>query len=381
MADYYETLGVERTATEEDIKRAYRKMSRKYHPDIAGPEFEEKFKEVNTAYEVLSDPDKRQMYDAGVDPNDPRGGGASGFGGYDMGDIFSQFFGSAFSDGGGSGPIPRAQRGRDQLESLTIDLETVVFGNTENLSFSTFGTCEHCEGTGSENEEPPVTCDVCHGTGSVQRVVRTMLGQMMTSAPCEHCEGHGTIIEHPCTVCHGHGRVRTKRNVGVNIPAGVDSGNRIRLEHQGEAGECNGEAGDLYIEIHVRKNDQFTREDDNLHCWIQIPMTWAVLGNQMNINTLDGEQTLDIPAGCQPEQTITMKGLGVTHLHHNDERGDLIVHIGVDIPTKLNDRERELISEFGQLHDDQASSVAQSSRPTPPKNKRGFFSKIKDALS
>ena len=187
-ADYYETLGVERTASEEDIKRAYRKMSRKYHPDIAGPEFEEKFKEVNTAYEVLSDPDKRRMYDAGVDPNDPNGraGGFGGYGGFGMGDVFSQFFGGAFGDAAASEPIPRAQPGRDTLESLTVDLQMVVFGGTQNLTFSTLGTCTNCEGTGSEHEEPPVTCDVCHGRGFVQKVVRTMLGQMMTSAPCEH---------------------------------------------------------------------------------------------------------------------------------------------------------------------------------------------------
>ena len=380
-ADYYETLGVERTASEEDIKRAYRKMSRKYHPDIAGPEFEEKFKEVNTAYEVLSDPDKRRMYDAGVDPNDPNGraGGFGGYGGFGMGDIFSQFFGGAFGDAAANEPIPRAQPGRDTLESLTVDLQMVVFGGTQNLTFSTLGTCANCEGTGSEHEEPPVTCDVCHGRGFVQKVVRTMLGQMMTSAPCEHCEGHGTIIVHPCTVCHGHGRVPTSRTIGVPVPAGVDSGTRIRLAHEGEVGECGGEAGDLYVDIRVRKDERFSREGDNLHCWIQVPMSWAVLGHTIDVSTFDGDRQLEVPAGCQPEETITLDGLGVTHLQSKGERGDLVVHINVQIPTKLNDRERELIGEFAQLHDAKASTVSQNSKPAAPQ-KKGFFSKLKDAL-
>ena len=382
MADYYETLGVERTATEEEIKRAYRKMSRKYHPDIAGPEYEDKFKEVNSAYEVLSDPDKRRMYDAGVDPNSPNGGGA-GFGGsgaFDMGDIFSQFFTGAFG-GGGEGPVPRTQPGRDTLASLAISLKTAVFGGTQDLEYSTFGVCEHCEGTGSEDRKPPVTCPQCHGTGHVQKVVRTMLGQMMTSAPCERCEGHGTIIEHPCTVCHGHGRVPTRRTIGVPVPAGVADRMRIRLAHQGEVGECGGEEGDLYVDIRVRRDRQYTRDGDDLHCWITVPMTWAVLGRETSIDTFDGAQTLEIPDGCQPGQSIELKGLGVTHLDGDGSRGDLVVHIDVQIPTKLNDRERKLIDEFGQLRKDGERSVdAQGSKPAPSQ-KKGFFSKIKDAFS
>lgn len=380
MADYYEILGVDRNASEEEIKHAYRKMSRKYHPDLTGPENEEKYKEINSAYDVLIDPEKRRMYDAGVDPNDPHAG-ASGFStNFDMGDIFSTFFGGAFSDGGGSGPIPRSQPGRDTLESMTIDLKTTVFGGTENLTFNTLGVCETCEGTGSQNEEPEVTCEVCHGRGSVQRVVRTMLGQMMTSAPCEHCEGHGTIILHPCEVCHGHGRVSTQRTIGVNIPAGVEQGARIRLPGEGEAGECNGPAGDLYIDIRIRRNQQFTREGYDLHYWVRVPMSWAVLGHTVDVDTFDGMQHVEVPAGCQPEQTITMNNLGIGHLNDKDQRGDLIVHIDVEIPTKLNDHERQLINEFAQSHDGDAQPVAQSSRPAAPA-KKSFFSKLKDAFS
>lgn len=378
MADYYETLGVERTATEEEIKRAYRKMSRKYHPDLTGPENEDKYKEINTAYEVLSDPDKRRMYDAGVDPNDPRGGSGGFSGGFDMGDIFSQFFSGGFS--GGDGPIPRSQPGRDTLEALTIDLRTAVFGDTVNLSFETLGTCQECKGTGSQHEEPPVTCDVCHGTGSVQRVMRTLLGQMMTSVPCERCEGHGTIILHPCPACDGHGRVHVHRDLGIHVPAGVEEGTRIRLAQQGEAGECNGTPGDLYVDIHVRRDSDFTRDGNDLHCWIQVPMSWAVLGHTVGVSTFDGEQQVDIPAGCQNEQTIALRQLGVGMLDGNGERGDLVIHVTVQVPTKLTDEERSLIERFGTLHDGDAQSVAQSSRPTTPA-KKGLFSKLKDVFS
>ena len=203
MADYYEVLGVDKSASDDEIKKAYRKMSRKYHPDIAGPEYEDKFKEVNNAYAVLSDPDKRRMYDSGVDPNDPNAGGfggASGFGMGDMSDIFGQFFGGAFS-GGSQGPVPRTQPGRDALASATIDLK--VFGGTTHIKINTFGLCQQCGGSGTANGSQPTTCPDCHGQGFRQKVVRTMLGQMMTSAPCERCEGHGTVISDPCPSCMG----------------------------------------------------------------------------------------------------------------------------------------------------------------------------------
>ena len=383
MADYYEVLGIERTASEDEIKKAYRKMSRKYHPDIAGPEFEDKFKEVNSAYEVLSDPDKRRMYDAGVDPNAPGGGSGAGFGGFtnmgDMGDIFGQFFGG-FS--GGSGPTPRTQPGRDALASVTIDLKTAVFGGTVQTKISTFGLCQQCGGSGAEGDSKPVTCPQCKGQGFMQRRVQTLLGQMVTSAPCDRCEGHGTIIEHPCPSCLGHGRVRTQRTVGVNVAAGITDNSRLRLANQGEVGEGGGVAGDLYIDVHVRADKQFTRDGDDLHCWIQVPMSWAVLGHDLEIDTFDGLRTVSVPAGCQQEDTITLKGLGVTHLRQPSERGDLIAHVAVRIPTKLNERERALIEEFADLHDGDASHVSQGSRPTTNSSRKGgFFSKLKDALS
>ncbi|WEV42627.1 molecular chaperone DnaJ [Bifidobacterium sp. ESL0682] len=376
--DYYEVLGVERTASDDEIKKAYRKMSRKYHPDIAGPEFEDKFKEVNNAYEVLSDSDKRRMYDSGVDPNDPNasaGFSSAGFG--DMGDIFGQFFGNAFG-GGSQGPTPRTQPGRDALSSASIALKTAVFGGTAHVKINTFGLCPKCSGTGTSNGEKPVTCPDCNGQGMRQQVKRTMLGQMMTTAPCDRCEGHGTIIEHPCPTCQGHGRVRTSRDVGVTIPAGIADNTRLRLANQGEVGEGGGAAGDLYIDIRIKPDKQFTREGDDLHCWIQIPMSWAVLGHDMDIDTFDGRQTISIPEGCQPEETVPLKGLGVAKVKHPEERGDLVAHMSIHIPTKLNDGERKLMEQFSQSHDADASQVKQSSRPST--NRKGFFDKIKDAL-
>lgn len=381
MADYYEVLGVERTASDEEIKKAYRKMSRKYHPDIAGPEFEDKFKEVNAAYEVLSDPKKRQMYDQGVDPNNPQAsagfGGASPFG--DMGDIFGQFFGGGFG-GSSQGPIPRTQPGRDALASVTIDLKTAVFGGVAHTDITTFSLCQDCGGSGAQSGSQPVTCPDCHGQGFRQKVVRTMLGQMMTTAPCERCEGHGNIITNPCASCMGHGRVRTTRSIGVNVPAGIRDDSRIRLASQGEVGECGGTAGDLYVDIHIRADKQFTREGDDLHCWVRVPMSWAVLGHEIDIETFDGSKSLDIPEGCQPEDTVTLKGLGVGRMRDDGERGDLVVHVAVEIPTRLSDAERELMERFADSHDADASHVAQSSRPTAARGKKGFFSKLKDAL-
>ncbi|OZG60000.1 molecular chaperone DnaJ [Bifidobacterium lemurum] len=381
MADYYETLGVDRAASDDEIKKAYRKLSRKYHPDIAGPEFEDKFKEVNNAYEVLSDPDKRRMYDQGVDPNNPNAGGFGGFSNMgDMGDIFGQFFGGAFG-GGASGPVPRTQPGRDALASASIDLKTAVFGGTAHVRINTFSLCQECSGAGTSNGAQPTTCPDCNGQGFRQKVVRTMLGQMMTSAPCERCEGHGTVINNPCPSCMGHGRVRTTRNVGVTVPAGINDNSRLRLANQGEVGEGGGAAGDLYVDVRIRADKQFTRDGDDLHCWIQVPMSWAVLGHDLTIDTFDGQQTISVPAGCQPEDTVTIKGLGVTRMRQSDERGDLVAHVAVQVPTKLSDSERALMEQFAASHDADAAHVAQSSRPSVTGSKKGFFSKLKDALS
>ena len=381
MTDYYEALGVDRGASADDIKKAYRKMSRKYHPDIAGPEFEDKFKEVNNAYEVLSDPDKRRMYDAGVDPNNPNAS-AYASGGFDMGgmgDVFNTFFGGAF--GASQGPTPRTQPGRDALASMSIDLKTAVFGGTEQVHINTFGLCPQCSGTGSADGSKPITCPDCHGQGARQKVVRTMLGQMMTTAPCERCEGHCDIIANPCPSCMGHGRVRTSRTVGVHVPAGIRDDSRIRLASQGEVGEGGGAAGDLYVDVRIKPDRRFTRDGDDLHCWVRVPMSWAVLGHAVDIDTFDGKRQFEVPSGCQPDDVVTLKGLGVGRMREQGERGDLMVHVAVETPTKLSAEEHDLMERFAALHDADAAHVAQSSRPASSHGKKGFFSKLKDALS
>jgi molecular chaperone DnaJ len=375
--DYYEVLGVERTASDDEIKKAYRKLSRKYHPDIAGPQFEDKFKEVNNAYEVLSDADKRRMYDAGVDPNDPNGGGFASAGFGDVGDIFGQFFGNAFG-GSTQGPTPRTQPGRDVLSSTSIPLKTAVFGGTVHVKINTFGVCQTCGGAGTADNEKPVTCPDCNGQGSRQQVKNTILGQMMTTSTCERCDGHGTIIEHPCSACQGHGRVRTSRDVGITIPAGITDNTRLRLANQGEVGEGGGAAGDLYIDVRVKQDKQFTRDGDDLHCWIQVPMSWAVLGHDLSIDTFDGKQDITIPQGCQPEETVSLEGLGVARLKRPEERGNLIAHVSVHIPTKLNEDEQKLMEQFSQIHDASNDVIQQSGRPSTVH--KGFFDKIKDAL-
>ena len=379
MADYYETLGLSRNATDDEIKKAYRKLSRKYHPDLAGPEFEDKFKEVNTAYEVLSDPDKRSMYDQGVDPLSP-GGGAGDYGAAagDFGDIFNSFFGSAF--GGQSGPISRTQPGRDSLASMTIDLKTAVFGGTESLKATLYSVCDACSGAGSADGSAPVTCPDCHGSGSVQRVVRTMLGQMMSSQPCERCEGFGTIIENPCASCLGHGRVKKQRTISVSVPAGVQDGTRLRLGSQGEVGEGGGPAGDLYVDITVRAHDTFTRDGNDLHCWIRIPMTWAVLGHTTQIETFDGEREISIPAGSQPDDTLTLNDLGVTRLNRT-ERGNLVVHLDVTIPKKLSNQEKKLISDFEELNKESQLSDKPEQKSKTMKKGKGFFEKLRETFA
>lgn len=378
MADYYEVLGVDRGASDQDIKRAYRKLSRKYHPDIAGPEYEDKFKEVNNAYEVLSDPEKRRMYDAGVDPNNPQA--SQGAGAFDMGDVFNQFFGGGFG-GATQEPIPRTQPGRDALAQVSVDMKTAIFGGVVRTSISTYGLCQECGGSGAQKGTSPVTCPVCNGKGYAQKVVRTLLGQMMSQAPCERCQGHGTIIEHPCPVCNGHGRVHTRREVGVNVPAGVADGSRLRLASQGEVGEGGGAAGDLYVDITIKPDKRYTRSGQDLHCWIAVPMTWAVLGHQVELETFDGQRQVDIPAGCQPDQEITIKGLGVTRLGNREERGDIIVHVLVQIPTKLDDDQRRLIEDFANSHDSEAKQVPQSAKPAGVGGRKGIFGKLKDIFS
>lgn len=373
--NYYEILGVGRDATQDQIKKAYRRLARELHPDVAsGDGAEERFKDVSRAYEVLSNPEKRQMYDRGVDPTAPGGGGA-GFGaGFGFQDIFETFFGAAQGASAQRGPVPRARRGQDALVRLDIDLAEAAFGAHREVPVDTAVLCGTCQGSCCRPGTSPRTCDVCGGRGVVQRVARSFLGQVMTSSPCAACHGFGTVIPEPCPECSGEGRVRSRRTLSVDVPAGVDTGTRIKLTGQGEVGPAGGPPGDVYLEIRERNHDTFVRRGDDLHCTLEIPMTAAALGTAVELETLDGPRTFDIRPGTQPGDVLVERGLGVGHLHVGG-RGDLNVHIDVQVPTTLDDEQEALLRRLAELRGEErpASRMA----PAYP----GVFAKLRDKLA
>ncbi|GAB2475826.1 molecular chaperone DnaJ [Xylanimonas ulmi] len=372
MTDYYEILGVERDASPEQIKKAYRRLARELHPDVAGEAGEERFKDVARAYEVLSNPDKRRQYDQGVDPTAPGGGAGGGFGaGFGFQDIFETFFGGGQA---AQGPIPRARRGQDALVRMDVDLAEATFGAKRELQVDTAVACSTCGGNGARPGTSLRTCEVCAGRGNVQRVARSFLGQVMTTAPCTACGGYGTVIPEACADCAGEGRVRSRRTLTVNVPAGVDTGTRIKLTAQGEVGPGGGPAGDLYVEIRERPHETFVRRGDDLHCTLPVPMTAAALGTVLELDTLDGAQEIDLRPGTQPGQIVTLKGLGVGHLHAGG-RGDLHVHVEVEVPTGLDDAQTELLRSLATLRGEE--------RPEPrlASTHSGMFGRLRDKLS
>lgn len=367
MSDYYDVLGVDRDASPQQIKSAYRKLARKFHPDVAGPGSEDKFKEVAQAYEVLSDKDKRRRYDMGGDP------GMGGMGGFEaFSDIFETFFGA--SAGGEAGPTPRGRRGQNTLTVVNVTLKDVTFGATKKIYVDTAVTCPTCEGNCCKPGTTPRTCSVCSGRGSVQKLTRSFLGQVMTQTPCTACSGHGTIIPDPCPECAGEGRVRTRIEENVQIPAGVEQGTRIRMTGKGEAGPGGGPAGDLYIEVHIKPHETFSRQGADLHTTVTVPMTSAVLGTRFTLETLDGEQEVHLPAGTQPDDTITLDGLG-TGVLHRSRRGDLHIHIDVKIPRAITDEEKELIEKIAEIRGEERVE------PTFNTTDSGMFSRLRDKFS
>ena len=347
MNDYYTDLGVERSATAEEIKKAYRKKARTLHPDVnPGPEAEEEFKRVSQAYDVLSDEGKRRQYDMGADPY---GGAHDGFGqGFSFSDIMEQFFGTA---AGGRGPRSRQTRGQDALVGLRIDLEQAVFGGTQELTVDTAQTCGTCTGDGAQPGTSRRTCDACGGRGEVQMVQRSFLGQVMTSRPCAACQGFGEVIPNPCHECSGQGRVRARRTMNIKIPAGVDSGTRIHLAGEGEVGMGGGPAGDLFVELRVQDHPTFRREGDDLHASIALPMTAAALGTTVSFTTFDGDREVEIRRGTQPGDTIVLDGLGVTHLR-GQGRGDLVIHADVRTPTRLDGQQEQLLRDLAETREE-----------------------------
>ena len=351
MADLYETLGVSRDANGDEIKRAYRKLARELHPDInPDPQVQERFKEVTAAYDVLSDPQKRQQYDMGGNPF----GGAGGFnGGFGFSDIMDAFFGQG---GQQRGPRSRARAGQDALIRVEVTLEEACFGTEREITVESAVRCEKCAGSGCQEGTAPTTCGICKGRGETQQVTRSILGQVMTSRPCAACQGFGTIISNPCRECHGDGRVRARQTINVKIPGGVETGNRIQLAGRGEVGPGGGPAGDLYVEIIQSEHEYLVRDGDDLHLALSIPFSAATLGSKTKVLTLDGEHEIEIKAGTQSGAKISLKQLGMTRLRGSG-RGDLVVHIEVITPTKLNREQEELIKKFAELRGEDGNSA------------------------
>jgi molecular chaperone DnaJ len=372
--DYYEVLGVSRNATSDEIKKAYRKLARKYHPD-ANPDdkdAEAKFKEISEAYVVLSDPEKRAGYDRfGHAGADGLGfGGFEGFGDFGgLGDIFEMFFGGGGRTRRRTGP----ERGQDIQTDMEISLKEAAFGLEREVKVPRVETCGTCGGSGAAAGSKPKTCLACAGTGQVQFTQSTPFGRIVQSRTCDRCRGTGQVIEKPCPTCRGAGSVRKTRSIKVKVPPGVDNGSRLRLAGEGEAGTRGGPPGDLYVYIHVKQHKLFRREGDDLICEIPLSFVQAALGDEIDVPTLEGKEKLKIPEGTQPGTVFRIRGKGVPHLS-GFGRGDQHVRIKVMIPGKLSEKQKELLREFARL--DNGESVQGKGQA----GDKSFFEKMKDAF-
>ena len=367
MSDYYEILGVEKNATKDEIKSAFRKMARQWHPDInKAPEAEAKFKELGKAYETLMDDDKRATYDrfgedglnnAGFNTQGPF---ANGFG--DLEEVFNSFFGGGFGFGGGGRTRdPNApQRGDDLRLDIEIEFEEAVFGLEKEIKIDHLETCKSCNGTGAKTGSKPQVCQTCGGRGSVQQTTRTVLGHFTQIVTCPHCNGKGSIISDPCPDCKGKGRKEVEKTLEVKIPAGVDNGSKMRLSHEGDAGVNGGVAGDLYIVIHVKPSHYYRRDGINVFTMLDISPAQAVLGDTVTIKTLDGDRNISIPAGVQHGDPIKIKGAGVPNLSKPSIRGEHIVVIGVKTPTHISNEEKALYHKLYEIQKGKSANNKES---------------------
>ena len=386
-SDYYQILGVSRDASPEQIKKAYRQLAMKLHPDVATePGATDRFKKVAEAYEVLADPKKRDLYDRG---GDPLGGGLGGFngggggfsaGGFDFTNLVDAMFGQQAS----RGPRSRTRRGQDALVRLDLELAEAAFGTTKPLRVDTAVICPRCTGTGASDGGAPVTCATCRGQGDVTHVQRSFIGDIRTTQPCPTCRGFGTVITHPCSECAGDGRVRSNRTINVKIPPGVNTGNRIHLASHGEVGPGGGPAGDLYVELNVAPHDTFRREGDDLEMVVRIPMTAAALGTEVEVHTLEadledadpGSTTVrvTVPSGTQSGTRVAIDGRGVPRLRSGG-RGQLGVTLLVQTPTRLDDEQRDLLRQLAELREETRPSGSVQ------KHGKGVFGRLRDAFA
>ncbi|MDR1736631.1 MAG: molecular chaperone DnaJ [Oscillospiraceae bacterium] len=369
--DFYEVLGVSKTAGDDELKKAYRKIAKECHPDLNpdNPAAEKRFKQANEAYEILSDPEKKARYDqyghAGVDPSYGAGAhGAGGFGGFgdiDLGSIWESFFGSGFGGGGQRGP----RKGENLRATLVLSFEEAAFGTEKEIFVSRVERCDACGGKGAANSADVETCRECNGTGQVRTATRTVMGMFTSTGPCPNCRGSGKIIKNPCPECKGAGIVRRRVGISVKIPAGIDDRQTVSLRGQGSAGANGGPPGDVMVTVSVRPHPLFTRDGTSVHMEIPITFVQAALGAEIEVPTLDGRVKYSIPEGTQPGTVFRIKGKGIVHLSSKN-RGDQYVHVNVEVPKGLNKRQREILQEFAAATDDRNN----------PKHKT-FFDKFK----
>jgi molecular chaperone DnaJ len=395
--DYYDILGVPRGASDEEIKRSFRKLAQRWHPDVnTSAEADSRFKEINEAYQVLSDPQRRQAYDmfgqAGVGSGgfDPFGGAAgAGFGGF--GDIFDAFFGGA----AGGARRPRVPTGADLRYDLELTFAESISGTEKQIEFTSLARCETCAGSGAEPGTSPTTCPKCNGTGELRQVRSTMLGQMINVTVCDRCRGTGKIVETPCHTCRGEGRVERKRSLRVTIPAGIAEGHQVRLSGEGEAAPRGGVPGNLYVVVHVTPHPQLRRQDTELFYELALSITQAALGARVTVPTATGSEEIEIKPGTQPGAEIRLRGRGVPHLRRPDSRGDLHVLVDVKVPQRLTARQRELLeqlsAELGEVEEvTDSDAPAGSGAAGAPKRRKtgrrrgrqpGLRDRLRDAIS